>query len=225
MTFGNVASAQELSAVVGSAQVAVLSSPRGGQIMELPISLGKRVKTGDVLVRFECGVETAQLAAADAELQVTSIEVQSQRTLVARGAGGRAVLAQAIAREKLKTAERDIATAKVEFCILRAPFDGAIADLTARAHETVQAGTPLLELVNTDALQLEVIVPSEWIARLEVGNGIVFRTSITQKVFSAKISLIAPRIDGISQTIRIIAEFDTGQELPLSGSAGLVSFK
>lgn len=225
LLFGTVSSAQDLSAVVSSAQVAVLSSPRGGQIVELPVALGKHVKSGDLLAQFECDVEVGQLAAADAELQIAAIDVKSQRTLVARGAGGRTALSQAIAREKLQVAQRDIANAKVAQCSVIAPFAGAVADLSVKAYETVQAGTPLLELVNTEALLLEVIVPSEWIEQLLPGKALIFKTSVTQKDYPARIVLVAPKIDGISQTIRIIAEFDATQNLPLPGSAGYVSFK
>ncbi len=225
LTCGSHAAAQEMSAVVSAQNTAILSSQRGGRITTMPVSLGQIVKTGDLLVQFDCAAELADLAAAEAELQIAAIDAQSQKALVARGAGGRAIMEQAAAREQLEAARRDRVKVQVATCDVRAPFDGAISDVSARAFENVQSGAPLMELVDVDNLQLEVIVPSDLITQLVPGTGMVFQDAATQSTHDLEIIKVAPKIDGVSQTIRIIAQFSGTPMGLVPGSAGIVRFK
>lgn len=222
---GQALAAQEISAVVGSSLVATISSPRGGPLAALPVGLGQKVRAGDLLAEFECATQRAELAVSEAEAKIAAIEANSQRRLVANGAGGRAALAQAIARQELQNAKLDIAKAEISRCKVLAPFEGAISNITVRLYETIDAGAPLLELVDTQDLQLEVIVPSEYISRLQIGLGLSFEDTATGRLYGAKITKIAPKIDGVSQTIRIIAKFEDGADLPIPGVAGIVRFK
>jgi HlyD family secretion protein len=69
------------------------------------------------------------------------------------------------AEQALRVAEADLAAA-----ILTAPFDGTILEVNANPGETVAAGTRLIRLMDTTALEIEVSVIEEDLPLVQVGQ-------------------------------------------------------
>ena len=55
----------------------------------------------------------------------------------------------------------------VSKCTLNAPFSGRIARLYAEPHAFVSPGKPLMEILDSRRLELQMIVPSRWLTWLK----------------------------------------------------------
>lgn len=76
---------------------------------------------------------------------------------------------------------------------LVSPLDGVAINLTARAGETAQPGTPLVKIVNPSATHIEALVPERQIGAIHVGQAASIRTdNASSKALAALISEVSP---------------------------------
>jgi len=74
-----------------------------------------------------------------------------------------------------------------------------------RAQEFIQAGTPLIEIIDDTALQLEFIAPSRWLNWLEPGLELEVSLDDTGKVYTARLEYTAAKVDAMSQSVKAVA--------------------
>ena len=107
-----------------------------------------------------------------------------------------------VARAKVNSAK-----ALVSKCAIAAPFDGRVVERKAQAHQYVQAGQPLLDILDDASPEIEFIVPSLWVRKLKVGSTLEIRVDETGKSYSATISRIGAKVDSVSHSVRVMALF------------------
>lgn len=176
------------------------------------------------MARFDCAIEEARIAAAEVEVTAATQEVTVQAELQRRGAGGAALLARARVALRKAEAEQAIAVAEAQSCMLTAPFTGIVATLDAREYETIAPGTPILTLLDPGSVRLDLVLPASWVVNINKDSVLSFESDATGAAAAARITHIAPFIDATSQTIRARAAFETGNNLPRAGSAGVAYF-
>jgi cobalt-zinc-cadmium efflux system membrane fusion protein len=176
-TFGTLVPPPEASST--------LSAPSAGRVLtagSFP-RVGQRVRTGDVLLVLAPRLEAADQATLDlstrnAETELAFAEREQARVEAMRTEGvvterriaevGHAVKE---ARASLEAAQRRTAQfrgaqgaggSRAAGAIqIRAPFDGVIAELLTQPARFVEAGAPLIRVINTDQLLLEAHVAEE----------------------------------------------------------------
>lgn len=89
---------------------------------------------------------------------------------------------------------------------VQAPFDGYLSDWLVKPGEYVAPGSELVELVNTDILQLTYRVPEQFAAKLDLGQTVeVLVKAYPDKVFKGVVHFISPVVDKKTYTILIKA--------------------
>jgi len=139
-----------------------------GEIIQFPVLAGMSVKAGQLLLAIEDSAYQTQYAEAkqaqaDAKLGLLEEEVR----LKANHKLGSKMLEPRlnVARKALETANSRVEEAKVRlsYTRIRAPFDGYIVTRTASFGQTVEVGEPLLEIINTNKLDIEVnLTAQQW---------------------------------------------------------------
>jgi multidrug efflux pump subunit AcrA (membrane-fusion protein) len=105
---------------------------------------------------------------------------------------------------------------------VNAPFRGRVARLRVKGSESVQAGQPLVDLVNPASLKAQMFVPAAWIAWLKPGAPLTILSNNGQG-YQAKISKLNSRVDGVSQQLEVEAQIENGDGL-VPGMIGVASF-
>lgn len=204
---------------------AILSSELSARIIKLPYKVGASFKKGDVLIGFDCSLYAAELAAAKAEYLARAKRLENNQQLLELNAISNIEVDISEAEVQKAKADQEIAQVKVNQCSIRAPYDGRIVESLVNDYESVAKDQQLLSILNDKELEIELIVPSMWLAWLKSGTR--FRISIdeTGKTYNAVVSELGAAVDPVSQTIRIIGQFeaDTGSVLP--GMSGEVVFE
>jgi membrane fusion protein (multidrug efflux system) len=92
---------------------------------------------------------------------------------------------------------------------VKAPFAGIVARRYASEGEYIQAGAGLFDLVSYDPIEVEFRVTERDSGRIELGQTLDVRVApFPDEVFHARVSMISPRIDPRSRTLRIKARIE-----------------
>ena len=203
---------------------AILSSEIAAQIIEITVRDGERFRAGDTLVTFDCGTYEADLDAARATLfraQRQLATLQQQANLGAAGA-----LDVELARGEVLEAQARVRSAELQVgrCVIAAPYDGIAVELLVHAYESVPAGQPLIEILDSSRLEITIIIPSTWLAWLAPGELFFLEVDETRAIYEAEITKIGGRIDPISQTITVTGEILAAQGNLIAGMSGTALF-
>jgi membrane fusion protein (multidrug efflux system) len=136
-----------------------LTASQAGVVTAVEVRPRDRVTAGQILVRFQNAREAAELARIEGEWEMQLVE--RLRDLSANPP------AQALIALR---AERDLARARLEERVVRAPRAGIVGDVRCRPDQHVAAGDILLSLSGTDSRPtLMAMLPGEHRPLLRVG--------------------------------------------------------
>lgn len=201
-----------------------ISSEVAAKIARLPLKEGDAFAKGDLLVAFDCSLYQAQLAKAEATAAAARREQEVTGKLAALHSAGALDVAQAQARAKEAAADAAYMRTMVGKCSIRAPFAGRVAKRDAAAFEYVVPGKPLLEILDTGALEVKLIAPSRWLAWLRPGARFTVHVDELDADYPAQVVRLGASIDPVSQTVGVSGRIlDAHAEL-LPGMSGWASF-
>lgn len=190
--------------IIRSPNETVFSSETTGKVISLPVKEGSIFKVDDILVVLDCRLQQADLNKAKAQKKSTDKAWLSAKKLKNYGSISEFELTKALSESEAANADVDKLTVIVEKCTITAPFNGAVSEVLTHAYETVKPGDPLLKVVNTENLTFEVQVPSQWLSWLKIGSEFKVYINDINKTISAKVTLINPEIEPVSQTVKVI---------------------
>lgn len=202
----------------------VISSELAAKISSLPLREGDAFRAGQMLVAFDCSLFQAQLGKARATLDTARQTLVVQTRLAELNSTGALELQQAQGRVNEGTAEVAYTQATVNRCTIHAPFTGRIAKRLAANYQYVTPGTPLLGLIDTSELELQLIVPSQWLTRLKVGSKFQVQVEELGTQVGARIVRMGARIDPVSQTIGVTGVVEGTPAGLLPGMGGWATF-
>lgn len=198
---------EQIRGVVKPSQEAWLSTELNARILQLARKEGEAFKKNDVLVAFDCDKYETESRAADAERELNLIVLNNSVELDRRQAIGRYEVDQNRAKFDKAKAQAETLAVRLKECKIRAPYDGRVAELKGREFEISSPGQPLMHIVAVGDPEIEMIVPSNWLRW--IGPDFRFRVEIdeTKTTHTAQVRRIAPVVDSVSQTVKIMAAF------------------
>ena len=214
----------ESRALVVASQEAVLSSELAARIENIAVKEMQRFKKGDLLIQFDCSLYEAQKDVVSANANGALIKLKSDEQMLQMRSIGKYELELSISEYEKAKSELRIAELNVERCQIKAPFDGAVEEVVVNTFETIQPQVELMKIIQTDILELEMVVSSEWISWLTIGHPIKVYIDEIQKEFDASVSGIGANVDPVSQTIQLKGTITNASPALLPGMSGRVVF-
>jgi HlyD family secretion protein len=225
---------------------AKLAPETGGRVVSLPHRRGARVRKGEVLLRIDDAIQRAQLQVSEGDLAtaeaqreqaclnaeradrerernadlarqgIVSADMLDQVASQARSADAACQAARASATRAASAVA--LARVEVEKTVLRAPFDGIVADTFIEEGEWTSPSPPalpippVLDLINTRSIYMTAPMDEVDSARIKVGQ----RARLTVdshrgEQFPGHVVEVAPYVeDRLEQnrTVEIELEFD-----------------
>ncbi|WP_145308621.1 efflux RND transporter periplasmic adaptor subunit [Gimesia fumaroli] len=153
-----------------------VAAPIDGIVYSIDVKSGDKSSAKAVLVRLDPSIPEAEVARAQAAVEVASQEHKTSTN-------------KAISKAKLDLAEAElkIANIRLEQTIIRAPFEGEIFRIFAAPGAFVRAGEPLLELADTSKLQVEIPL-----AREQAQKGANINLNVEEQAAQAAVDQILP---------------------------------
>ncbi|WP_372619244.1 efflux RND transporter periplasmic adaptor subunit [Falsiroseomonas sp.] len=203
----------------------VIGAEAGGlRVAEVPVQEGEAVREGQLLVRLEDALLTAQrdqaeaaIAEAEAALRIarqdlaravelTRTQSVPRQTLEQREAAE----AQAEARLASARARRDEAVARLAQARILAPTDGIVSRRTALPGAVTQPGQEMMRLIRDGRVELDARVPELELAALRPGQRV--RVIHGERVIEAEVRAIAPTVSPETRlgTVHVALPPDSG---------------
>ncbi len=228
----------ELTGSVTARRQASLSSRTDGLIRKLLVDSGDVVKSGDLLMELDdelavlalerviAGREQAEVILANATRLETEASQLTKTGAFARSEAESRKTALKVGETELR---RGVALEKeqrslVERHRLLAPFDGVISMKLAEEGEWVETGTPVVELVETGSLRMDVQAPQELYPMLRKNPEITIRLdAYPAESLGGRITAIVPVKDAVARTFLVRMEIDDPGKLAAAGMSGRVT--
>jgi len=211
---------QEMRAQLIPQRYTTLSAEVGAKINRINIKEGERFQAGHVLVQFDCTSQAAQLDKARSQLYAATNTWSGHKRMAQLNAVGQVELRNSAA--EVEKAKADVAYLRVmiDKCTIAAPFGGRVVEQKARENQFVQAGQPLLDILDDSALELEIMAPSRWLVWLKPGYPFEVRIDDTGKTYPVKLLRLGAKVDPVSQTIKAVAVIDGHFPELIAGMSG-----
>ncbi len=189
---------------VAGSRDAVLGAALGGYIERVLVENGDQVRSGQVLVRVDTTTQGARVAQAHVEL--VAAEREKARADRLGDALTRAQRDAIDTRVDAARAAHHAAQIAMSRAIIRAPFDGTIANVDAEVGEIAPPGAPIVRLVNLEHVKVTVNVSDRDVVALREGADAVVTTDAASGMFHGTVSHINPAAD--LQTRAFMVEID-----------------
>ncbi|MFC3228442.1 efflux RND transporter periplasmic adaptor subunit [Marinibaculum pumilum] len=185
---------------------------------------GQRVAEGETVIAFDCSTERAERRAAAARADAARAAMRADAALVRRGGAGQVKADLSRAEYAAAVAELEGLDTMLEKCSIAAPFDALITAKAAQQSQFVNAGEPVVELVDTGALEVDMVVPSPWLAWLAPGHAFSIAVDETGDRLDGRVDRLGGTVDPVSQTVRVIGRLASHPPGLLPGMSGLLRF-
>ncbi len=210
--------------IVRSIDQASISTELAIRLMDVHFREGEAFTAGAKLLEFDCRRQRAGLAAAQAQQLEMQLNVDKFRVLQRTQSVGKNDLEVAEARLAKAAAESDGLRSQLDQCVVVAPYDGRVMELALQKFETTQPGKPFMSIVSTRNLEVDLVVPSDWVRWIKPGLVFTFMVDEINRPLPASIVRTGAAVEPISQTIKITAIFTGGADDVLPGMSGTATF-
>ncbi|MES2821165.1 MAG: efflux RND transporter periplasmic adaptor subunit [Pseudomonadota bacterium] len=198
----------------------------GGKVVKRLVDVGERVKKDQPLaeldpqdVRLQLEAIRAQVAAAEANLQLVRAERDRYKTLLARQLVSRSqydntehLYRSGEARLKQVRAEYDVASNQAGYAVLRATQDGVVSQRLVEAGQVVAAGQTAFTLAADGDREVLISLPEQAFERFKIGQPVsVELWSQPDQRFPGKIRELSPSADPQSRTFAARVAFTEGK--------------
>ena len=214
----------EIAVMVAPSEEATLSSQMPGKIKRISVGLGASFQKGAVLVEFDCSEQEAQMQTVQAELLGARETHLAKLRLQALGAAGELEVTVAAAAAERAKSQINLREAQLAYCKVHAPYAGLVAKLKVKSSESVNLGQPLLDIVNPALLKAQFYVPANWFSWIKVGLPFTVKMGDEGKTYSAKVSKLNARVEGVNQSLEIEGKFEGKTQGLLPGMVGTAVF-
>ncbi|MDQ7016695.1 MAG: efflux RND transporter periplasmic adaptor subunit [Gammaproteobacteria bacterium] len=208
--------------VFEASQRAVLSADRSGTLDRVVVSEGSVVKKGALLARLGSAELVLLRKRQEASLRFLNGQLTNAVRLRKNGLAGldeenRARMERDLSRADLKILKRQISESSI-----RAPFAATVVAKLAKAHEWVQEGQPVVELVNTHRLRAVANVDVAAAVLLKRGDQHRFQLPDLRTSVLGKVTALVPDVDVRSNTMKVMWQIETQPQGLLAGMKGTV---
>lgn len=206
--------------ILDPVQRTTLSAQVTTTIKEINKEMGEAFYEGETLIELDSVIVQAEYMKARAEMERALADLDAKQELFETNSVSLLDLREAEAGLAGAKADVTIAETRLEACVIIAPYDGKVVDLSFESHEMVQPGDELIEIVDDSILVAKFLVPSTELDRIAIGKTIAVHIHETQSQEEATIANISSVIDPASSTVKVEAEIDNASGHLRSGMIG-----
>ena len=210
--------ATEYVATLKSLRSTTVQPQIDGQITQILVKSGDRVRQGAPLMQIDPRRQQAAVSSQEAERAAREAAVAFARQQAQRA--GELFTAGAISRQELEQAETALRTAEanlralsaqvqqqqvqLRYFTVTAPTAGIVGDVPVRVGNQVSPQTMLTTIDQNETLELNVSVPIERAGELRSGMPIqILENDGAQPLATTAIDFISPRVDDQTQSVLV----------------------
>jgi membrane fusion protein, multidrug efflux system len=191
----------EVTGTVRPVQRAQIAAKVMGTIAEMPVTLGQRVRAGELLVRISAGEISARVLQAESQLNQVRRDLDRERALLTQKASTPDMVKSLEDRYAMTAAMVREAQVMLGYTAVRAPFDGVVARKFASAGDLAAPGQPLLELEGTTDFQVEAGIPDSLATHLAPGTPLAVDVPAAGAQFTGRLVELSSAADPLTRSV------------------------
>lgn len=200
------------------AREVILKAETSGRIISVEQLKGSDVTEGEQLLTLALDDRSARLDGAKAELARVQNDLEANRKLFQRGLLSASKIKHdeaqyAAARSQLSQIKNEISNTKI-----LSPFDSTIYDRFVEVGDYVQAGDPLIHVIETDRLKVIGWIPQQKASTLALGQPVSIRL-VNGQMLLGHLSFVAPKADSETRAFKVEAALTPDSGIKLIGSS------
>ncbi len=206
-----------MSGTLKSTATAMVKARVAGELRELALREGDRVRAGQVVARIDPAEYEARLrqaqqqaSAARAQIDIAQRQYDNNKALVDQGFISRTALDASLsnlqaarASHEAALAAQDVARKALDDTVLRAPLDGVVAQRLANNGERMAIDARVLEIVDPQRLELEATITAGESVAVRVGQAASLQVEGLAQPLKARVARINPSLQAGSRSVLV----------------------
>jgi len=210
----------QFPAVIGVKRLSELGFQVGGVLQKLPINEAQRLKRGDVIAELDQRDFESSVDVARAQFQSADAEYQRAVRLAENDAIAGNVLEQRKTQYDVSKAQLEQSEKALADSVLRAPFDGVVAQKLVNNLQTVSPGQAVVQYMSADSLEATIDLPASFLANIpkdesdsDDRQAFVILDAAPNQLIKAEFTEASLIADTVSQTYAITFTFRSPADL------------
>jgi membrane fusion protein (multidrug efflux system) len=194
---------------VTAVQGVTVSADLPGIVEKISFDSGRTVRKGDLLVKLDTSQEEAQLAAAEAQRNLTRLTLERMKGLHQSGVISRSEYDRAVAEAQQSDARVGEIRATIARKTIRAPFSGLLGIRQVNLGQFLNGGAPIVSLQSLRPVYVNFAVPQGEMGRLRHGTAVQLKPEGRSEVLATgRITAVDSVVDPATRNVQVQATFD-----------------
>ena len=195
-----------------ASQGATISAEVSGTISAIHFESGESVQKGELLFELDTSAEKAQLASAQASLELATVNLRRAKELRSSRSISQSELDTVEARASEAKAEMERITANLEKRVIRAPFSGRLGIRRVDVGEYLNPGSPVVSLQSMDPIYVDFSLPQQRVDKAKKGYEIRLEVDTYPDIpFNGTIEAIDPDLDVSNRMFKVRGSLDNSE--------------
>jgi membrane fusion protein (multidrug efflux system) len=201
-------STQSAIGTVAPVHGVTVSADLPGVVERIAFESGQSVREGDVIAMLDTRQERAQLAAADAQRELTRLSFDRMQGLLNEKVVSRAEFDHATADERQAEARMGEINATIARKTIRAPFSGVLGIRHANLGQYLSAGDPLVTLESLNPIYVNFGVPQQSAGQMRAGREVRVTSDGPSPIdVSGRVTAVDSIVDEKTRNVQVQATF------------------
>lgn len=193
---------------IAPVQGVTLSADLPGVVAKIAFASGAHVAEGQVLVQLDTRQEQAQLASAQAQLELAKVNLDRSQKLLDQKAIAQSDFDLTSAQFKSAEAAVSQAQASIDRKTIRAPFAGVTGIRQVNLGQYVNSGDPIVPLQAMEAVFMNFSVPQQDMGSITLGSTVDATVEGSKdSAFHGKVTAIDPVVNDATRNVQVQATF------------------
>ncbi|KEQ16266.1 hypothetical protein GZ78_23940 [Endozoicomonas numazuensis] len=166
----NAGNLRQFPAKVYASEEAEISFRIPGELVKFPVKQAEEVKKGQLLAKLDDRDIRNELAARQADYDLAEAENNRIKSLRKKKVVSQSELDNSNAKLKSAQAALQLANDKLKYTVLKAPFDGRVAQTLVENYQFAQAQQTILILQGSNTLDVSIQVPESIVSNVREEN-------------------------------------------------------
>ncbi len=189
-----------------ASQGAIISAEVSGTIWEIHFQSGQTVAKGDLLFELDTSSEQAELASAEATLNLAQLNLKRAQELRQSRTISQSELDTVVAQASEAKAEVNRISANLDKKRVVAPFSGRLGIRQVDIGEYLNPGTAVVSLQSMDPIYVDFSLPQQQISKVNEGYSIRLALDTYPDLqFKGNVEAIDPDLDETNRMFRVRA--------------------
>lgn len=206
----------ELEAVgtIRAARGVELSAETSGEVIDIAVNSGEKVKAGQSILTLNDGVEKASRSQQQANLTLARQLFERDARLIKQKTIPQSQYDRSLADLDSAIAQLAETNAQLANKSIIAPFEGTTGIIRVKVGDYIESGTPITNLQDLTELEIDFSVPDRYFPSLRPGLAIaVHVAAFPERVFNATLSAIDAKVDTGTRNLMLRATLEDSEGL------------